>query len=90
MLIGGGKEWDAAVGEALVRCSIDFFFLVLSFLRRTGVLTRGWSLQDGTGVSLEDHNDGTYTLSVLATLAGQYPLTVRHRLGLTPNKPSHI
>jgi hypothetical protein len=66
-----------------------FFFLVLSFLRRTGVLTRGWSLQDGTGVSLEDHNDGTYTLSVLATLAGQYPLTVRHWLDLTPNKPSH-
>ena len=46
-------------------------------------------MQDGTGVSLEDHNDGTYTLSVLTTLAGQYPLTVRHWLDLTPNKPSH-
>lgn len=46
--LGGGKEWEATIGEAL----------------------------DGSGVSLEDHNDGTYTLSVMATLAGQHPLTV--------------
>jgi hypothetical protein len=78
--IGGGKEWEATIGEALVRClSPSFFFLVLSFLRGTGVLIPwGGSLQDGSGVSLEDHNDGTYTLSVMATLAGQHPLTVRH------------
>jgi hypothetical protein len=78
--IGGGKEWEATIGEALVCCLSPsfFFFLVLSFLRGAGVLIRGGSLQDGSGVSLEDHNDGTYTLSVMATLAGQHPLTVRH------------
>lgn len=82
-----GGYYRRGAGALPVPVSPLFFFL---FLRGAGVLIPwGGSLQDGSGVSLEDHNDGTYTLSVMATLAGQHPLTVRHLLDLTPNKPTN-